>query len=46
MSIFERRPRALEHPSHALLLIEVAVGSRDRDLRTKPTVYGPYVAGY
>ena len=46
VAVLERAPPALAHPSHALLVIEVALTSRDRDLRTKPTVYAPYVAEY
>ena len=46
VAILERRPPALEHPSRALLVIEVALTSRDRDLRTKPTIYAPAVAEY
>ena len=46
VTVLERRPPALAHPSSALLVIEVALTSRDRDLRTKPTIYAPYVAEY
>jgi Uma2 family endonuclease len=35
-----------EHPSRALLVIEVAVSSRDRDLRSKPVVYAGAVDEY
>ena len=46
VAVLERTPPELAHPSHALLVIEVALSSRDRDLRTKPTVYAPYVEEY
>jgi Uma2 family endonuclease len=35
-----------EHPSRALLVIEVAVSSRDRDLRSKPAIYAGAVDEY
>jgi Uma2 family endonuclease len=44
--ILERRPPTLEHPSSAVLVVEVALTSKDRDLRTKPTVYAPAVQEY
>ena len=46
VAVLERAAPALAHPSRALLVIEVALTSRDRDLRTKPTIYAPYVAEY
>jgi Uma2 family endonuclease len=46
VAVLKRTPPARAHPSHALLVIEVAVSSRDRDLRTKPVVYAPYVEEY
>lgn len=46
VAVIDRAPPTLAHPSSALLVIEVALTSRDRDLRTKPTVYGPYVTEY
>lgn len=44
--VIKRTPPTLTHPSHALLVVEVAVTSKDRDLRTKPTIYAPYVEEY
>lgn len=42
-----RRPAPTQaHPSRALLVIEVAVSSRDRDLRAKPAVYAGAVDEY
>lgn len=46
VAVLQRTPPTHEHPSHALLVIEVAVSSRDRDLRTKPTIYAPHVDEY
>jgi Uma2 family endonuclease len=46
IAIIESAPTTLEHPSRALLVIEVALTSRDRDLRTKPTIYAPAVDEY
>jgi len=46
IAIIDRAPPTLAHPSHARLVIEVAVTSHDRDLRTKPKVYAPYVDEY
>jgi Uma2 family endonuclease len=46
VAILERTPPRRAHPSHALLVIEVAISSRDRDLRSKPAVYAPYVDEY
>jgi Uma2 family endonuclease len=46
VAVLKRTPPARTHPSQALLVIEVAVSSRDRDLRTKPAVYAPYVEEY
>lgn len=46
VAVLERAVPALAHPSRALLVIEVAVSSRDRDLRVKPTIYAPHVAEY
>lgn len=36
----------LTHPTTALLVIEVAVSSQTRDLKTKPAVYAPMVTEY
>ena len=46
VAVIDRAPFALVHPSQARLVIEVAVSSHDRDLRTKPVIYGPYVDEY
>lgn len=46
VAVLERRPPTHAHPSCALLVIEVAISSRDRDLRTKPAIYAPYVKEY
>lgn len=46
LAVVDRAPPQRAHPSAARLVIEVAVSSRDRDLRTKPAVYAPYVAEY
>jgi Uma2 family endonuclease len=46
VAVLERRPPALEHPSGALLVIEVALTSHDRDLRVKPAIYAPAVVEY
>ncbi len=39
LAVIERAPPIPEHPSRALLVVEVAVSSRDRDLKVKPSVY-------
>jgi Uma2 family endonuclease len=46
VAILRRTPPTDSHPSEALLVIEVAVSSKDRDLRTKPRVYAPAVEEY
>jgi Uma2 family endonuclease len=46
LAVIERAPAKPAHPSRALLVIEVAVSSRDRDLRLKPRVYAPAVDEY
>jgi Uma2 family endonuclease len=46
VAILDREPPRREHPSHARLLIEIALTSRDRDLRIKPTIYAPAVDEY
>ena len=46
IAVIDRTPPKLVHPSRAHLVIEVAVSSRDRDLRTKPRIYAPAVAEY
>jgi Uma2 family endonuclease len=46
VAVLRRRPPVIAHPTGALLVIEVAVSSRDRDLHTKPQVYAPYVPEY
>ncbi|MDE3133854.1 MAG: Uma2 family endonuclease [Acidobacteriota bacterium] len=46
VAVVDRAPPQRAHPSAARLVIEVAVSSRDRDLRTKPAVYAPYVTEY
>lgn len=44
--IIERAEPTLEHPTRALLVIEVAVSPADRDLRVKPAVYAQAVDEY
>jgi Uma2 family endonuclease len=46
IAIVERAEPTLEHPTRALLVIEVAVSSADRDLRVKPAVYAAAVDEY
>jgi len=46
LAVFERTDPAMTHPSAALLVIEVAVSSRDPDLRLKPAVYAGAVTEY
>jgi Uma2 family endonuclease len=46
VAIIERAAPRLEHPSHALLVIEVALSSKDRDLLAKPAVYASAVSEY
>jgi Uma2 family endonuclease len=46
IAIVERAAPTLEHPSHALLVVEVALSSKDRDLRAKPAVYARAVSEY
>jgi len=46
LAVIERTPPTLEHPSRALIVIEVAVSSRDRDLRAKSAVYAQAVTEY
>ncbi|MHB1570775.1 MAG: Uma2 family endonuclease [Solirubrobacteraceae bacterium] len=46
VAIFERPAPTREHPSQAVLVIEVAVSSRDRDLRSKPQIYPGAVDEY
>ncbi|MGO9322703.1 MAG: Uma2 family endonuclease [Solirubrobacteraceae bacterium] len=46
LAVIERAEPRLEHPKHALLVIEVAVSSGDRDLRVKPAVYARAVDEY
>ena len=46
LAVVDRAPPQRVHPSAARLVIEVAVSSRDRDLRAKPAVYAPYVTEY
>lgn len=46
VAVLDRTPPKMAHPSHARLVIEVAVSSRDRDLRTKPAIYAAYVDEY
>ncbi len=46
VTILEHAPTTRGHPSSALLVIEVALTSRDRDLRTKPMIYAPHITEY
>ncbi len=46
LAVIERAEPKLEHPTRALLVIEVAVSSGDRDLRVKPAVYARAVDEY
>ena len=46
LAIIKRAQPTLEHPTRALLVIEVAVTSSDRDLRTKPAVYAQAAEEY
>jgi Uma2 family endonuclease len=46
VAIVARAAPRLCHPSEALLVIEVALRSRNRDLRVKPVVYAAGVAEY
>jgi Uma2 family endonuclease len=46
VAILNRPAPTQKHPSQALLVIEVAVSSRDRDLRSKPAVYAGAVDEY
>jgi Uma2 family endonuclease len=46
IAVLDRRPPTNEHPKHARLVIEVALSSRDHDLRVKPRVYAPAVDEY
>lgn len=46
LAILERAAPTLEHPSRALLVIEVALSSQDRDLRAKPALYAQAVDEY
>jgi Uma2 family endonuclease len=46
LAIIERGQPTRQHPSHALLVIEVAVTSADRDLGVKPELYAPAVDEY
>ncbi len=46
IAIVERAAPTLEHPSRAPLVIEVALTSKDRDLRAKPALYAKAVAEY
>lgn len=45
-AIIERTPPRLEHPSRALLVIEVALSSKERDLELKPELYAGAVEEY
>lgn len=46
VAIADRTAPVLAHPSRARLVIEVAASAQDRDLRTKPVIYAPYVEEY
>jgi Uma2 family endonuclease len=46
VAVLSRPAPTQEHPSHARLVIEVAVSSRDRDLRSKPAIYAGAVDEY
>lgn len=46
LAIVERTAPRLEHPSGALLVIEVALSSKERDLHVKPGLYAPVVEEY
>lgn len=46
VAILPRPASAREHPCRAVLVIEVAVSSHDRDLRTKPKIYAGAVDEY
>lgn len=46
LAIVERTGPRLEHPSEALLVVEVALSSKERDLRVKPELYGKAVEEY
>ena len=46
VAILDRPAPTREHPSRAPLVIEVAVSSRDRDLRSKPAIYAGAVDEY
>jgi Uma2 family endonuclease len=46
ISVFDRRPPTNEHPTHARLVIEVALTSADHDLRIKPRIYALAVDEY
>lgn len=46
LAIIQRSQPTLGHPTRALLVIEVAVTSGDRDLRAKPVVYAGVVDEY
>lgn len=46
VAILRRPAPTREHPSSAILVIEVAVSSRDRDLRSKPAIYAGAVDEY
>jgi Uma2 family endonuclease len=46
LMIFERPAPRHEHPSRALLVIEVALSSKERDLELKPDLYAGAVEEY
>jgi Uma2 family endonuclease len=46
IAIVERSAPRLEHPSRALLVVEVALSSKERDLALKPDLYAPAVEEY
>ena len=46
LAVIERSAPALEHPSRALLVIEVALSSAERDLSVKPNLYAQAVQEY
>jgi len=46
ISIINRPAPTGEHPTHAHLVIEVALSSQERDLVTKPGIYAPAVDEY
>lgn len=46
VTVLQRTPPVRAHPSRAPLVIEIALSSADRDLRSKPAVYAGSVQEY